>query len=427
MPIVSHSLVALLDRIRSSATDPGGIRHRLAPKPDAPLASVRASTTTTARTVSALWDGMGDLGGATPEDRAELADEGTLARAEAYGRNVERMIGTVKVPVGVVGPLRVNGVDASGDYLVPLATTEAALVASYARGATIVSQAGGVSAAVTSEGVARTPGFAFESLFDAGLFVDWVARNSDALKSVAEATSRHARLVGIEPLVDNDLVFLTCRYVTGDASGQNMVTIATNALCEHVAAHCPVRIRHHFVEVNYSGDKKASYVNLVAGRGRRVTASVTLPGPLVERRLRTTTSRVMDYARFANLGALLSGQIGAQGHYANGLAALYLATGQDVACVAESAVGFTRMEDRGGDLFVSVTLPNVLVGTVGGGTGLPSQSASLRLMGLHGTGHAAALAEVTAALCLAGEVSIIGALASGDFVRAHRRLARGTR
>jgi hydroxymethylglutaryl-CoA reductase (NADPH) len=231
-------------------------------------------------------------------------------------------------------------------------------------------------------------------------------------------------MVSVEPVIDNDLVFLLCRYTTGDASGQNMVTIATEALCRHAEAHCPVQPRHWFVEVNFSGDKKASYLGLIAGRGRKVTASVLLPAALVEKRLHATVARMLDYARMAQLGATLSGQLGAQGHYANGLAAVYLATGQDVACVAESAVGFSRMEDRGGDLFVSVTLPNILVGTVGGGTGLPSQNAALRLMGLAGDGKAAALAEV-AALCLAGEISIIGALAAGQFTRAHKSLARG--
>jgi hydroxymethylglutaryl-CoA reductase (NADPH) len=163
---------------------------------------------------------------------------------------------------------------------------------------------------------------------------------------------------------------------------------------------------------------------MMTGRGRKVTASVVVPRALVEQRLHVSVERMLDYARMANLGAMLSGQIGAQGHYANALAAFYIATGQDAACVSESAIGFTRMEPRGEDLFVSVTLPNVLVGSVGGGTALPSQAALLRLVGLTGDGKAAALAEVVAALCLCGEISIIGAIAAGEFARAHRKLAR---
>jgi hydroxymethylglutaryl-CoA reductase (NADPH) len=227
--------------------------------------------------------------------------------------------------------------------------------------------------------------------------------------------------------MDNDIVFLLCRFTTGDAAGQNMVTIATDALCQHIATHCPVKPLHWFIEANFSGDKKSTYLGLITGRGRKVTASVTIPGALVEKHLHVGVDRMMDYARMANLGAMLSGQLGAQGHYANGLAAFYIATGQDAACVSESAIGFTRMERRGDDLFVSVTLPNLLVGSVGGGTGLPSQAAGLRMLGLDGAGKAAALAEVAAALCLCGEISIMGAIAAGHFTRAHRKLARDRR
>lgn len=335
------------------------------------------------------------------------------------------MVGTVKLPLGIAGPLRVNGLHASGDYLVPLATTEAALVASYARGAEVVTRSGGAAAALLSEGVVRSPAFVFADMGDAGRFIAWAAAEAQALARAAEATTRNGRLEAIDPYLDNDTVFLVCRYTTGDASGQNMVTIATEAMCRRIAETCPVPIRHWFVEGNFSGDKKASYLGLLTGRGRKVSASVVMPDAVVTRLLHVTPERMLDYARVAQLGAMLSGQIGAQGHYANGLAALYIATGQDAACVAESAVGFTRMERRDGGLFMSVTLPNILVGTVGGGTGLPSQAAALDLMGLRGNGNAAALAEVAAALALAGEISIMAAIAAGEFTRAHHKLARG--
>ncbi len=300
--------------------------------------------------------------------------------------NIENMIGTVKVPVGVVGPLRINGLNANGDFLVPLATTEAALVASYARGAEIASRAGGVSAAMLNEGVLRSPGFKFAAP-DRCRTVRRVgrARPCEDLKAAAEATTRYGKLVSLEPMMDNDIVFLLCRYTTGDASGQNMVTIATDALCRHIEAHCPVRPLHWFIEANFSGDKKSTYLGLITGRGRKVTASRDDPAARWSSRACTSASTgCWTMRQMANLGAMLSGQIGAQGHYANGLAAFYIATGQDAACVSESAIGFTRMERRGEDLFVSVTLPNVLVGSVGGGTGLPSQAAGLRLLGPQG-------------------------------------------
>jgi hydroxymethylglutaryl-CoA reductase (NADPH) len=243
-------------------------------------------------------------------------------------------------------------------------------------------------------------------------------------KASAEATTKHGKLVSLEPVIDNNVAFLICRYTTGDAAGQNMVTIATNALCEDIVARCPVRPKAWYIEGNFSGDKKASSLGLVTGRGRKVSASVTLPAEVVQKTLGTTVQAMLDYGQVANLGAHLSGQLGAQAHFANGLAALYIATGQDAACVAESAMGITRMERRGEDLFCSVTMPNILVGSVGGGTGLPSQSAGLNILGLKGAGKGAALAEVAAATCLCGEISIVAAIAAGHFTRAHETLAR---
>lgn len=361
---------------------------------------------------------------ATQADCDLLLDPVTSQSITRYGANIENMIGTAKVPVGLIGPMRVNGLHAQGDFLVPLATSEAALVASYGRGADVTAQAGGIAAALTYDGVLRTPAFRFETLAQNGLFVNWVVENAETLKAVAEATTGHGKLTSLEPAMDNDICFLRCRYLTGDASGQNMVTIATNAMCEHIMTHAPIKPLGFYVEGNYSGDKKGSFLGLLTGRGAKVVASAIIPAPVVERKLHCSVEQMLDYGRVANLGSVLSGQLGTQAHYANALAALFIATGQDAACVAESAVGFTRMEDRGGDLSVSVTLPNLLVGTVGGGTGLPSQAAGLRILGLQGNGKRAALAEVAAALCLCGEVSIVAAMASGDFARAHQRYAR---
>ncbi|MBT0955929.1 hydroxymethylglutaryl-CoA reductase [Alphaproteobacteria bacterium KMM 3653] len=392
---------------------------RIAPD-TSPVSSLRPVRSASPKSLERYWAKLG--AGSAAKDA--LADANSCADPAIYSANIENLIGTVKVPVGVLGPLRINGVNAKGDFNVPLATTEAALVASYARGAYAATKAGGVSTAVLYEGVLRSPAFVFEGLLQAGQFVDWVVNNIDALKAAAEATTRHGKLVSLEPAIDTNIVFLLCRYTTGDAAGQNMVTIATHALCEHAAAQCPIPIRNWYVEGNYSGDKKASSLGTLTGRGRKVSASVVLPKAVVEKALRTSVAEMLDYGRVANLGALLSGQLGAQAHYANGLAALYIATGQDAACVAESAVGFTRMEARGEDLFCSVTMPNILVGTVGGGTGLPSQQAGLSVLGLAGAGNGAALAEVAAALCLCGEISIVAAMAAGHFTDAHASLAR---
>jgi hydroxymethylglutaryl-CoA reductase (NADPH) len=375
---------------------------------------------------AANWKTLLGHSGASEADKAELYDAKAQEQLQRYEHNIENYVGTLRIPVGVIGPLRVNGIFAKGDFYAPLATTEAALVASYGRGARLISSVGGCTTGTLAEGVHRSPGFAFKSTTEAGLFVAWVCSNFEVLKEAAEKTTRHGKLVELSPHVEGDHVYLVCSYTTGDAAGQNMVTIATAAVCEVILEKSPFKPVHWFLEANFSGDKKASAMSFVGVRGRKVTASVELPGEEVRKQLHTTPERMQDYWRMSALGGVMSGSIGVQGHYANGLAALYLATGQDAACVAESAVGVTRIELREGDrLFVSVTLPNIIAGTVGGGTNLPTQAAGLNILGLKGAGKARVLAEVTAAVCLAGELSIIGALCAHEFASAHQKLARG--
>ncbi|CAH0529639.1 hydroxymethylglutaryl-CoA reductase [Vibrio hippocampi] len=360
-----------------------------------------------------------------PAAMQHLFDAHTQQTMSAYEKNIEYFIGTVKLPIGTAGPLRINGLFAKGDYQVPLATTEAALVASYNRGANLITEAGGASAMLLNEGVTRTPGFAFQSLVQAGQFVAWAVTQFDDFKQIAEATTRHGKLSDINVNIEGNHVYLVFEYLTGDASGQNMVTIATNAVFEFILAKTPVTPEFAFLDANLSGDKKASAQTLRSVRGKKVTAEVTIPAALVEKHLHTTPERMAQFAQMTTVGGALSGTIGINAHYANALAALYIACGQDAACVAESAIGMTRIEQTSqGDLYASVTLPNLMVGTVGGGTGLPSQKACLDLLGLYGTGHSQALAEVTAALCLAGELSIVGAFCAGHFARAHHKLAR---
>lgn len=425
MSLLPNTARKRLESLRA-LLDPAVATERLRPRLDNLPAPLRLDRRPGALSIAKLWARLRTANKLTDAQQASIADPASIADAARYARNIENFAGTVKVPIGICGPLRINGLHARGDYFIPLATTEAALVASYARGAQVATRAGGISAAMLSEGVVRSPAFVFSSLIEAGRFIDWLASSEIQLQAAAEVTTRYGKLIALEPYMDGEIVFLVCRYSTGDASGQNMVTIATDAMCRHIVATSPVQPRRWFIEGNFSGDKKASFLGLLTGRGRKVTASVVLPRRDVVKQLRTTPADMLEYARIADLGARLNGQIGAQGHYANGLAAFYIATGQDAACVAESAVGSTRMEDRGGDLFMSVTLPNILVGSVGGGTGLPSQSTGLEILGLAGPGNAAAIAEVVAALCLCGEISIMAAIASGQFTSAHHKLARGS-
>lgn len=358
-------------------------------------------------------------------DKSQLLDPHTLGNAEAYNKNIEHFIGTVKLPVGLAGPLRVNGLHAKEDYLVPLATTEAALVASYNRGAQLITAAGGASAMLLNEGVTRTPVFAFSNLAQAGQFVAWVVTQYDHFKQVAESTTSHGKLHDININVEGNRVYLVFEFHTGDASGQNMVTIATNEVYHYILEHSPVVPQTSFLDGNLSGDKKPNAHTLRHVRGKKVTAEVILKRELVEKYLHTTPEQMVEFGQMTTTGAALSGGIGVNAHYANALAALYIACGQDAACVSESAVGITRMEltDKGA-LYACVTLPNIMVGTVGGGTGLPSQKACLDIMGLFGNGKAKALAEVAAAICLAGELSIVGAFCAEHFSRAHQKLAR---
>jgi len=378
----------------------------------------------TADLVAARWR----LIGGAQDVRDVLLDAEALRQMPQYQHHVENFIGTVKLPVGITGPLRVKGTHARGDYYVPLATTEAALVASYSRGARLISSSGGCRTAVLEEALSRAPGFAFRTLDEAVAFVAWLRGQTEQLAGVAAATSRYGRLVGTRTSTEGNHVYVNFEFVTGDAAGQNMVTFATEALMSHIRKHSPVEPRYAFIEANRSGDKKATARALQGVRGRRVAAEIEISADAVRHTLHTEPERMTEYWRMGAIGCALSGTIGVQGHYANALAAIYLACGQDVACVAESAIGITRFElTESGALYAAVTLPNVLVGTVGGGTNLPSQRASLAIMGLAGEGNAGALAEICAALCLAGEISLVGALCAGDFSRAHRELARPLR
>jgi len=363
--------------------------------------------------------------GAPETARTEIGDPQSLQREATYRRNIENYIGTLKVPVGLVGPLTVLGRFANGDYLVPLATTEATLVASYHRGAKLLALSGGCRARVLAHGVGRVPGFVFATMDEAAEFAAWAATQADGIRAAAESTSRHARLLQVGCMAEGRYAFLLLEFRTGDASGQNMVTIAADAACEFLRGKTPIRPQAVYIESNFSGDKKASGRALQTVRGRKVSAEAVAAG-YVRQVLHTTAEEMARYYRMAAVAASMSGSLGTQGHFANGLAALYLACGQDVACVAESAVGHTLIERMpGGDLLCSVTLPCVMVATVGGGTGLPGPSACLDILGLRGNGGADRLAEVAAALCLAGELSIIGAICAGEFTQAHRRLARG--
>lgn len=334
--------------------------------------------------------------------------------------SIENFIGFTQLPVGVVGPLRIRGLYAEGDYFIPMATTEGAMVASYNRGAYVLSRCGGVVSICVSDSISRAPAFSFKSVIDAGLFTEWALTHFDRFKSLASETTSHGRLIDIKPALNCNTAYLILEYATDDAAGQNMVTVATDHICRWIEEESPIKPVKWYVEGNLSGDKKATMLSFLSHRGRKVVAEVVLKKKIVKRFLHTTPEAMAEYCRISTIGGVQSGSIGVQGHYANALAAIFLCCGQDVACLSEASVGITTMQlDENGDLYVSVSLPNLTVGTVGGGTYLPGAKDCLRMLDCEGKGKARKFAEICAATVLAGEVSIIAALASGDFARAH--------
>ena len=368
---------------------------------------------------------LSDIRARLGKELPNLSSSVPFAQHERLKGNIENFIGMAQVPVGIAGPLLIRGLHAQGHFHVPLATTEGALVASYSRGMKATGLSGGVSAVCLTEGVQRSPYFKFGRLDEAGRFVGWLMGEIEAFERIVAATSRHARLLDLQPHIEGNSVILTFEYTTGDASGQNMVTLCTNAICKDIVARCPLKPEAWYVESNYSGDKKATALSFSSGRGRKVVSECVLLKDVVAKVLKSTPQAMADYWQASTLAVVQSGAIGAQGHVANGLAALFIACGQDAACVAESATGITRMQVTDeGDLYVALTLPNIMVGTVGGGTGLPTQRECLELLDCFGEGKAKKLAEITAATALCGEISIAAALSAGHFSDAHKTLGR---
>ncbi|WP_339104889.1 hydroxymethylglutaryl-CoA reductase (NADPH) [Haloterrigena salinisoli] len=361
--------------------------------------------------------------------------------AEAAEPNIENMIGAAQVPMGVVGPVPVNGEEtaandggaAAGDYYLPLATTEGALLASVNRGLGVIRSAGGADARVTKNGMTRAPVFRVAGVAEAAETVEWVDDNTEALAEAAESTTSHGELIDVEPYVVGDSVYLRFAYDTKDAMGMNMATIATGEACEIVERETPADLVA--LSGNLCSDKKPAAINAVEGRGRSVTADAVIPGELVEDRLHTTAEAIAEANTRKNLtGSAKAGSLGFNAHAANVVAAAFLATGQDEAQVVEAANAITTMdarerEDGTTDLYASVSLASLEVGTVGGGTKLPTQAEALEVLGLRGGGdppgsNADALAEIIAVGALAGELSLLGALSSRHLASAHEDLGR---
>lgn len=354
-----------------------------------------------------------------------ISGEKSFDGPEKLKGNIENFIGMAQIPIGLAGPLLVNGLHTSGEFFVPMATTEGTLVASYNRGMKACRMSGGITSVCLIEGVQRTPYFKFDRISTVGKFVMWVHEQLDTFHEIVERTSNHAELREVKTNMEGNSVILTFEYSTGDASGQNMVTICTDRICKYIIENFPVEPKEWYIESNHSGDKKATALSFINVRGKKVTSEVVVPKEVVNNILKTTPEKVVKYWQSSTLAVMQSGAIGAQGHVANGLTAMFIACGQDVACISESSVGVTRMElTENGDLYASLTLPTLMVGTVGGGTGLPTQQECLQLLGCVGKGNARKFAEICCAVALAGEISIASAMSVDHFTNAHENLGR---
>ncbi len=379
-------------------------------------------------------DAQNDYTQAAAAARRDFARERTGAALETVGKhaldpavcrgNIENFIGCAQVPIGLAGPLRVNGEHAQGDFYVPLATTEGTLVASYNRGIKLVSEAGGVLTTISEDIMQRSPSFIFDNARDARVLREWLVEHFTEIKAVADATSSVGRLRDIDPYTANKFLFVRFNYTTGDAAGQNMVTKATHAACEWIRANNPL-VRHYYLESNFSTDKKHSAINVLRTRGKRVTAECTIPRALLQERMRVTPEQLRHTRALALTGAFMVGANSNGTHTANAVAALFMATGQDLGNVAESSAAISFVEvTESGDYYLSITIPALIVATHGGGTGLPTQRECLELLGCYGKGHAKKLAEITAALALAGDISLASAIAAEEWVNAHETYGR---
>jgi len=343
--------------------------------------------------------------------------------SEAIG-NVEHFTGAAQVPLGIAGPLLVNGEHAQGDFYVPMATAEGTLVASYNRGMKLTREAGGVTATVIDDAMQRAPAFGFDSAREARDFSAWVEENIDAIREQAEGSTTIGKLRNIEQYTASRFVFLRFNYTSGDAAGQNMTGKATAAACIWIREQYEP-VRYFQLEANFATDKKASQVNTLHTRGKRVVAEVTLPGDMVEQHLNTSTELIYRARQISSLGGFMSGVINNGSHSANAIAALFIATGQDAANVAESSTAMVYAELLPeGDYYYSITIPSLIVATYGGGTGLPTQRECLDLLGCYGEGKVRKLAEIIAATVLCGELSLGAAVVAEEWVDAHDRLGR---
>ena len=357
--------------------------------------------------------------GMTPDHIAQTSFD-----PETLSGNIENPIGAAQVPLGLAGPILIDGEHASGMFYVPMATTEGTLVASYSRGMRLLTEIGGVKTTIVERFMQRAPVFHFDDARGARDFGAWLDQNIAGIRTAAEGTTSVGKLSHIEQYGVGPMRYLRFNFTTGDAAGQNMCGKATRAACEWMAANYPGGLRYTLSGA-IDTDKKHSQINTLHSRGARVVAEALIPKQVMSDIMRVDTRDLFRVRQVSMTGGMLAGTSNNGLHAANGLAAIFIATGQDAANIAESQAGITFVDLRdNGDLYWSITLPSVIVATYGGGTGLATQRECLEMMDCYGSGKVGKLAEICAAAVLAGDISLSAAVVGDYWVDSHDQLGR---
>jgi len=335
---------------------------------------------------------------------------------------IENHIGYMKIPMALAGPLQVDGGYAQGEYYVPLCTLEGTLAISMTRGMVATKRCGGIRVNHIKQELSRAPVFIFDDLNKADQFSGWIKQNFKSIKKIADSTSNYGRLLRIDHYPIQNYIILDFILDTGNAAGQNMVTLAAKVACDYIKNKTGADF---ILESGFNSDKKASARNMIMGRGHSVIAETTITNSVIRRILKADMSEMEKMQRVGPTITRLAGTEGCHLHISNALTAIYLATGQDTACVAENAIGHYQTEPIDDAVKFRLTLPTLTVGTVGGGTRLLPQKQNLKLLGCDKGKHSSKkLAEIIAASTLALEISLFSAIASDTFTKAHMTYGR---
>jgi hydroxymethylglutaryl-CoA reductase (NADPH) len=335
---------------------------------------------------------------------------------------IENHVGFLPLPMSIVAPLRIHGDYARGDFVVPLCTLEGTLTHAMGKGVQAIAMAGGCRTIHLKQELSRSPAFCLPTVTEIESFLEWISDHADSILGAAESTTRHGRLLRVDPTAIQQWVVLDFVYDTGNAIGQNMVTLATEAACRYIQQETGF---HYYLESGYSNDRQPSRRSLMSGRGHSVTVEFALEGQVLDF-LGVRAEAVLDFQQLVTTSSQATGVLGNDLHLSSALAALYLATGQNAACVAENSVAFSQASPDGGrGLQFRMTFPSLTVGTIGGGTRLPAQRRNLELLGCGTRLHdSRKLAEIIAASAAALELSLLASVVSGTFAPSQRKLAQ---